>query len=156
MCWLGSTGDRFPKTFTCGSQNITAHWRIYRRALAGGTPPSPPPRLPFSEQQILFFRNIISIFHKYKAITPPDLRYPPNYCPHPLFFKFLDSSLQLLASVTSGKSLLQESFQKKATSPINNARTAGTISPYNWPEQSVIAGEVNGVWVLLDVIWIPF
>ena len=90
----------------------------------------PPPHLPFSEQQILF-QNIITTFHKYKAITPPDLHYPPNYCPHPLFFKFLDSSLQLLASVTSGKSLLQESFQKKATSPINNARRAGTISPYN-------------------------
>lgn len=75
MCWLGSTGDRFPKTFTCGSQNITAHWQIYRRALAGSTPA---PLLPFSEQQILFFQNIITIFHKYKAITPPDLHYPPN------------------------------------------------------------------------------
>ena len=76
--------------------------------------------------------------------------------PSPPFFKFLDSSLQLLASVTSGKSLLQEAFQKKATSPINNTRRARTISPYNWPEQSVMAGEVNGVWVLLDAIWIPF
>ena len=159
MCWLGSTG-----LLGTGSQKHSLVVARTLQLIGGSTEelsrvaPSPPlpPRLPFSEQQILFFRNIISIFHKYKAITPPDLHYPPNYCPHPLFFKFLDSSLQLLASVTSGKSLLQESFQKKATSPINNARTAGTISPYNWPEQSVIAGEVNGVWVLLDVIWIPF
>ena len=74
MCWLGSTGDRFPKTFTCGSQNITAHWRIYRRALAGGTPPPPPPPPPpasllvnskyfFFEILLVFFTNTKQLHH---------------------------------------------------------------------------------------------
>ena len=90
----------------------------------------------FREHLILFLVHINTYF-----TNTIHLNYQPNQLPPPL-----RPSLQLLASIASGKSLSQEYFQKKVTFPINNARRAALrekrpCSEFLWSVFSPNAGK---------------